>query len=190
MCSSDLRDPKSRDLIGDESPRRPCEMRRRGRPRNTEIAALKEQPVDRGGAATRSPRLPGKAVWIVVLVCLAGVMFFRSMTTVWDHALMNILTLILVFIQVMTLLGWFCFSSGYDRRIRVLVPVLLLAMVVPLVASLRIDATTGNLIPTDLRWRWSKRRRLRCNVRSTACSRRRCGQIRRATRTRRRSSCS
>lgn len=84
-------------------------------------------------------------------------MFFRSMTTVWDHALMNILTLIFVFIQAMTLLGWFCFSSGYGRRIRVLVPVLLLAIILPLVASLRIDATTGNLIPTEMRWRWSKK---------------------------------
>ena len=108
--------------------------------------------------ATLSRRkLPGKLIGSVVLVMAAAIAALRFWAAEIDHAVVNIGTLILGFLAAMTLLAWFCFRSGYSRRLRVFLPLILLIVLVPMIGALRVDGTDGNLIPR-FRWVWSKKR--------------------------------
>jgi len=74
-----------------------------------------------------------------------------------DFAVVNILDLILLFIQVVTLLFWFSLRSGYPRAARIAVPLVVLVGLVTLLAVLRFDNTSGTLVPTSWRWSWTKK---------------------------------
>lgn len=71
----------------------------------------------------------------------------------FDRSVPNIITLITVFISVVSLLAWFTFRSTYPPLLRVLVPLAFVGVVVILAGLLRIEETTGTLLPV-FRFRW------------------------------------
>ncbi len=100
-------------------------------------------------------RFPPLGVWIVAAVCAAGIVWVRQFADIplFDAAVRNIITLILGFVALMTVLIWFAWRSAYSRRVR-LAPVVLAAIaVVGTAATRRIDSYDGGMVPSS-RWRW------------------------------------
>lgn len=74
-----------------------------------------------------------------------------------DAAVRNIITLILAFSALVSLLGWFLFQSGHSGRLKRGVAVGLLAAVGLACAVLRIERVSGDLVP-EFMFRWSPSR--------------------------------
>ena len=71
-----------------------------------------------------------------------------------DHALVNILTLILGFVAGLILLTWFCFRSSYAQQWRFgLLGAIAMAIGIA-VATLKVVEVDGNMIPR-FAWRWT-----------------------------------
>lgn len=107
--------------------------------------------------APQHPRIPGLAPRITIAICLAAMLLLNIFGSKLDFGVVNILDLILLFIQVVTLLFWFAFRSGYPRGARIAVPVVVIVGLVTLLAVLRFDNTSGALVPTSWRWSWAKK---------------------------------
>lgn len=81
----------------------------------------------------------------------------RVMGPVVDHAVINIITLILGFSLLVSLVVWLWRESGYSRGVkRGVIGGLLLAVLAGL-ATLRIERVSGDLVP-EFAWRWSPSR--------------------------------
>jgi outer membrane protein assembly factor BamB len=88
-------------------------------------------------------------VWVGLLEPLVG--------GIVDAAVRNIITLILAFSGLVSVLGWFLFQSGYSPRLKGGVAVGLLAAVGLALAVLRIERVSGDLVP-EFMFRWSPSR--------------------------------
>lgn len=81
----------------------------------------------------------------------------RAIGPVVDHAVINIITLILGFSLLVSLVVWLWRESGYSRAVkRGVIGGLLLAVLAGL-ATLRIERVSGDLVP-EFAWRWSPSR--------------------------------
>ncbi len=120
-------------------------------------AAAPHSPPDRF-AGTSSPANPrGRRLplwgWIVLVVYVAAVAFIRSGDGL-DRAIVNILTLVCTFLAGMSIFVWFCFFSGYGRRLRMGLLLGSFLTVATLAASLKIVSVSGEMIPA-FRVRWA-----------------------------------
>ena len=97
-------------------------------------------------------------IWVgmAVGVLLALVVWVRWIGPSFDHAIVNILTLIFGFFAVMILLFWFSFFSRYPSSLRMTTLALVVGSVALMVGLLRIDNVSGELVP-ELSWRWLPR---------------------------------
>jgi outer membrane protein assembly factor BamB len=98
-------------------------------------------------------RTPSRGVWFALMAIGFLVVIVRGVDLFGDHAIANIVTLVLCFGAFMTLAVWFCFFSAHSRLSRLLVGAG--CLVVPLLIALlalgiliRIDRLSGDLIPT------------------------------------------
>jgi outer membrane protein assembly factor BamB len=83
-----------------------------------------------------------------VLVLIAAVIGAAHGTDVLaDHSAANLLTVVLTFTGVVTVLAWFLFRSAYRRRVRWTVLVCLAAGVAVLFGLFRVDHVSGELVP-------------------------------------------
>jgi len=87
---------------------------------------------------------------------LAGVVASHWLFGGFDRAVPNIFTLIMTFAAGVTLLTWFSASSAAPPMLRLALPIGVVAVVVGLVGALRIEETSGTLIP-QFRFRWQPR---------------------------------
>ena len=74
-----------------------------------------------------------------------------------DQAVRNIITLILVFAALVSLLLWFLRESGHATAVKQMVLGGLLGLVVVAAGSLRIERVSGDLVP-EFAWRWAPSR--------------------------------
>ena len=74
--------------------------------------------------------------------------------TIVDAAVRNIITLILCFSAVMSLLVWFIRESGHPTWLKQLVFGAILGGVVVAAGTLRIERVSGDLVP-EFNWRWA-----------------------------------
>jgi outer membrane protein assembly factor BamB len=95
-------------------------------------------------------------LWIIWTLCLAGVVGGHWLFGGFDRALPNIFTLIMAFISGVSLLVWFCVKSAAPRVLRLAAPLAIGVAVLALVGALRIEETSGTLIP-KFRFRWQPR---------------------------------
>lgn len=120
------------------------------RPLSDAAAGTTDQPSER----RPSPLFPPWWVWIVLATVAAMIAFVRSQDVGGDHALANIVTLLLSFLGGCALMLWFLFFSGYSRVFRLGSFIGLVAGVVLFFTALRIEQVTGELLPT-FRPRWA-----------------------------------
>lgn len=74
-----------------------------------------------------------------------------------DQAVLNIITLILCFSGLMSLLVWFVRESGHSKPLKQMVLGGLLGGVVVAAGALRIERVSGDLVP-EFNWRWAPAR--------------------------------
>jgi outer membrane protein assembly factor BamB len=108
-------------------------------------------------------RVPDRRVLITVASLTAAIALVRNgglervVGPVVDHAVINIITLILGFSILVSLVLWLWRESSYSARVkRSVIGSLLLAVVAGL-ATLRIERVSGDLVP-EFAWRWSPSR--------------------------------
>lgn len=105
---------------------------------------------------------PGWGARIIVALCLIATIALRrfdrqvqAAIPVIDPAVINIITLVLGFVALASLVGWFLLRSGYSRSARQGVAIGLVVLLVVAVATLRIDGVDGDMTPR-FAWRWTK----------------------------------
>jgi outer membrane protein assembly factor BamB len=84
-----------------------------------------------------------------------------------DQAVRNIITLILAFAALMSLLVWFVRESGHPTWLKQMVFGGLLGLVVVAAGTLRIERVSGDLVP-EFVWRWAPARDRRLEARPVA----------------------
>jgi len=125
------------------------------------------ESVAKGGDSVPRPLVPPRRVWIAVASLAAAVALVRGgwlepiAGAIIDQAVANIITLILCFSALMTILLWFLRESGHAPKAKWAVLGGLLGAVVLGAALLRIERVSGDLIPEfALRWNPSRDRLL------------------------------
>lgn len=122
-----------------------------------------QSPGGTAGAATPGGLLPNRRVWITVASLATAIALVRNggleraVGPVVDHAVINIITLILGFSILVSLVVWLWRESGYPPRVKRGVVGGLLVAVVAGLATLRIERVSGDLVP-EFAWRWSRSR--------------------------------
>jgi outer membrane protein assembly factor BamB len=115
-----------------------------------------------GGPGPR-PLTPPRRVWISLASLAAATVLVRSgwlepiVGSIVDQAVRNIITLILCFSALMTLLLWFVRESGHTQNLKQAVLGGLLGAVVVGGSVLRIERVSGDLVP-EFALRWSPSR--------------------------------
>lgn len=105
-------------------------------------------------------RLPPIRTLVTIASLAAAIMLVRAgwlgavVGSVVDEAVENILSLILGFTALVSLLAWLVLESSHPRWLRFGVPAGLAAIVAVAAALLRIDGVNGDLVPRFV-WRWS-----------------------------------
>ncbi|MFM9058927.1 MAG: PQQ-binding-like beta-propeller repeat protein [Planctomycetaceae bacterium] len=105
------------------------------------------------------PLWPPRRVYVTLASLAAAIALVRAgglqpvAGEIVDQAVRNILTLILAFSGLMSLLGWFLWQSGHSWRVKRAVALGLVGAVVVACAALRIERVSGDLVP-ELAWRW------------------------------------
>ncbi len=103
----------------------------------------------------RAGRLvPPLWVWIVVAFTVAMIVLVRVRDVGGDHAIANILTLILSFLGCCAFSFWFLFFSGYSRMFRWGSFVSVIAGVILFFTAFRLEHVSGEMVPT-FRARWA-----------------------------------
>jgi outer membrane protein assembly factor BamB len=92
------------------------------------------------------PRVP-KWVWVVVLLAAAGVVVAQTVDLA-DHALSNIITMVLPFLTLVVLLIWFSAFSGYPKRLRMATLAGFLLVAGGFFGLFRLDHFSGEMVPT------------------------------------------
>ncbi len=105
-----------------------------------------KKPIDPHGRPPRQKFFPPLAVWLVLLVCAAGIVFALR-PGAYDHQIGNIVALILSVLAVATVVVWFAFVSDYGFFPRILV--LVTALLAPAIffTFFRIEQVSGELVP-------------------------------------------
>ena len=98
--------------------------------------------------------VPRRQVVVVVVLCLAAAVVLQIGNPTGDHAIDNILTLVVSFVAMVTLGWWFVGRSDYSRTVRWTGVVCALGVVILCLSLLRIDQVSGEMIPV-FRFRWS-----------------------------------
>jgi outer membrane protein assembly factor BamB len=98
-------------------------------------------------APAQKPRyFPPLWTWIVVGLCLAAVAWVRRPETS-DSGLANVVTAVMGFVALMTLVTWFTFFSRHRLLVRLIPGAVLLAIVATAASMLEISEVTGGMIP-------------------------------------------
>ena len=119
-------------------------------------------------APGRSPapppsRWPPRRVWITLASLATAAVLVRAgllepiVGSIVDQAVRNIITLILAFSGLMSLLVWFLRESGHSKPLKQMVFGGLLGAVVVAAGTLRIERVSGDLVP-EFNWRWAPSR--------------------------------
>jgi outer membrane protein assembly factor BamB len=109
------------------------------------------------------PLVPPRGVLVRVASLVAAIVLVRQgllerlVGGIVDAAVCNIITLILAFTAVMSLLVWFLLQSGHTPRLRRAVGLGLLGAVAVGCAVLRIERVSGDLVP-EFVFRWTPSR--------------------------------
>jgi outer membrane protein assembly factor BamB len=109
------------------------------------------------------PLWPPRRVWITLasLAAAAALVqagFLESLVgSIVDQAVRNIITLILAFSGLMSLLVWFLRESGHSKPLKQMVFGGLLGGLVVAAGTLRIERVSGDLVP-EFNWRWAPAR--------------------------------
>jgi outer membrane protein assembly factor BamB len=90
--------------------------------------------------------------WIVV-VCLAAIVSLRCSVDWVGHATSNVASLCLSLLALMTVILWFVLRSGYAARLRYATGMTVAVLVLVLVAAVRVEHVSGELMPR-FRFRW------------------------------------
>jgi hypothetical protein len=105
------------------------------------------------------PLLPPVRVWVTATSLLAAIALVRAgllepvVGAIVDHAVRNIITLILGFFSLLSVVVWFLRESGHSASLKRVVGYGLLLMIAAAAALLRIERVSGDLVP-ELRPRW------------------------------------
>ena len=127
-------------------------------PENRPSAASTSDP-----RSSQGGRVPNRRVMITVASLATAIALVRGgglervVGPVVDHAVINIITLILGFSILVSLVLWLWRESGYAAGVKRRVIGGLLLLVVAGLATLRIERVTGDLVP-EFAWRWSPSR--------------------------------
>jgi len=119
------------------------------------------RPAPHGSPARRL--VPPRRVFITLASLATAALMVRAglleqfVGAIVDHAVRNIITLILAFAGLLSLVLWFVRESGHSPRLKRAVGWGLLGAVALAVAVLRIERVSGDLVP-ELVWRWSPSR--------------------------------
>jgi len=106
---------------------------------------------------------PPRRVFITLASLATAIVLVRAgllegvVGSIVDQAVRNIITLILAFAGLMSLLVWFLRESGHAPRFKKTVGWGLLAAVVLGCAAVRIERVSGDLVP-EFAWRWTPSR--------------------------------
>src|SRR6476620_194945 len=103
----------------------------------------------------KPPRyFPGKVVSFIVVCCLVMILVMRLFqeaiahrAPMIDDAFLNMATLILGFIAVVTLFFWFVFRSSYPRFVRLLTLLAIPLSIVLFFTFFKVVEVNGNMIP-------------------------------------------
>ena len=115
------------------------------------------------GDSSPRPLMPPRRVWIAVASLAAAAALVRGgwlepvVGAIIDHAVANIITLILCFSALMTFLLWFLRESGHAANLKWAVLGGLLGAVALGAGLLRIERVSGDLVP-EFAWRWNRSR--------------------------------
>lgn len=108
----------------------------------------------------RRPLWPPRRVWITLASLAAATFLVRIglleavAGSIVDQAVRNIISLILAFAGLVSLLLWFLRESGHEPWLKRTVGFGLPGLVLAAVASLRIERVSGDLVP-EFHFRWS-----------------------------------
>jgi outer membrane protein assembly factor BamB len=101
-----------------------------------------------GTSPARRRRLsPPIGVWLPCLTLAAGIVYIRAWTVTGDHAIVNILTLVLGAISVQFLGVWFIFRSGYASAVRYGALLAAVAGIGLFFAFFRVHHVSGEMVP-------------------------------------------
>ncbi|MCA9144589.1 MAG: PQQ-binding-like beta-propeller repeat protein [Planctomycetaceae bacterium] len=101
----------------------------------------------------RKRLVPPLWVWIVAVLAAAMIVLVRVRDVSGDHAVVNILTLILTFIGWCAFAFWFFFFSGYSGKVRLGCFVGLVASITLFFIMFRVEQVSGEMVPKfSARW--------------------------------------
>ena len=125
---------------------------------NSTLPASEGAPVPRPRQIT-----PPIKVWVTLTSLATAISLVRYgwlevlIGDVIDHAVRNIITLILVFTGLVSLLIWFLRESTFPPRVKKTVAVFLVLSIILAFAILRVKGVSGDLVP-QFAFRWQARR--------------------------------
>ena len=121
------------------------------------------QPATATTIVTSRPLWPPRRVLISLASLFSAMLLVRAgllepiVGGIVDAAVRNIISLILVFSALMSLLVWFVRESGHSTRLKQGIVGGLVGLVALGLATLRIERVSGDLVP-EFVWRWSASR--------------------------------
>jgi len=124
-------------------------------------------------AATPRPLWPPRRVLVSLASLATATVLVRAgllepvVGSIVDQAVRNIITLILAFAALMSLLLWFVRESGHAIWLKQGLLGALLGLVVVAAGTLRIERVSGDLVP-EFTWRWAPARDRRLEARPVA----------------------
>jgi outer membrane protein assembly factor BamB len=124
---------------------------------------MPKQIVPGRSPAVFPPLWPPRRVWITLASLATAAVLVRAgflepiVGSVVDQAVRNIITLILAFSGLMSLLVWFLRESGHSKPLKQMVFGGLLGGLVVAAGTLRIERVSGDLVP-EFNWRWAPSR--------------------------------
>ena len=104
----------------------------------------------------RGRRSPPIWIWGLTAGLVVAIGCVRTGNFTRDHAIDNVITLVLVSIAAATLFGWFVFWSSYPRRLRYFAAVGVLAAILLVMGLFEVHHVSGELVPV-FRARWRRR---------------------------------
>jgi outer membrane protein assembly factor BamB len=124
-------------------------------------------------AAVPRPLWPPRRVLVSLASLATATVLVRAglleavVGSIVDQAVRNIITLILAFAALMSLLVWFVRESGHPTWLKQMVFGGLLGLVVVAAGTLRVERVSGDLVP-EFAWRWAPARDRRLEARPVA----------------------
>jgi outer membrane protein assembly factor BamB len=124
---------------------------------------MPKQIVSSRSPALLPPLWPPRRLWITLASLATAAVLVRAgflepiVGSIVDQAVRNIITLILTFSGLMSLLVWFLRESGHSKPLKQMVFGGLLGAVVVAAGTLRIERVSGDLVP-EFNWRWAPSR--------------------------------